>query len=342
MIPTVVSVLRIIGCVAALTLAAGAHAQTPIKLKIADSFPVGHYLPKYMIQPMIERLKSEPAAKDLVFEHYPAEQLGKAKDLLALTQSGVADIAYVAPGFVSDKMPLSVVAELPLAFTGSCKGTLAYWNLARPGGLISKKEFEPNGVRLLFTVVLPPYQIVTRKPFATLKDLEGTKVRASGSAKELVLKKLKLTPVLIPTPEVYESLSRGTIDGVLFPFNSLVPYEIHKLSQTSTIGENFGSFVANYVIAEKRWQSLPAGVQAALTKMGDEIVRSTCAQVERDEAGDIEKVKQAGMKMVTLSAADKAVAAAAMGEVAKEWADALDRRGRAGTEVLEAFKAGLK
>jgi hypothetical protein len=39
--------------------------------------------------------------------------LGKAKDLLALTQAGVIDIAYVAPGFVSDKMPLSVVAELP-------------------------------------------------------------------------------------------------------------------------------------------------------------------------------------------------------------------------------------
>ena len=100
--------------------------------------------------------------------------------------------------------------------------------------------------------------------------------------------------------------------------------------------------MANYVISEKRWQSLPAGVQAALTKMSEEIVRSTCAQVERDEAGDIEKVKQAGMKMVTLSPADKAAAAAAMGEVAKEWADALDRRGRAGTEVLEAFKAGLK
>ncbi|MBL8316979.1 MAG: TRAP transporter substrate-binding protein DctP [Burkholderiaceae bacterium] len=342
MTTTALSVLCILGSVAALSMAAGAQAQTPIKLKIADSFPVGHYLPKYMIQPMIERLKGEPAAKDLVFEHYPAEQLGKAKDLLALTQSGVADIAYVAPGFVSDKMPLSVVAELPLAFTGSCKGTLAYWNLARPGGLISKKEFEPNGVRLLFTVVLPPYQIVTRKPFAALKDLEGAKIRASGSAKELVLKKMKLTPVLIPTPEVYESLSRGTIDGVLFPFNSLVPYDIHKLSQTSTIGENFGSFVANYVMSEKRWQSLPAGVQAALTKMSEEIVRSTCAQVERDEAGDIEKVKQAGMKMVTLSPADKAAAAAAMGEVAKEWADALDRRGRAGTEVLEAFKAGLK
>jgi len=313
-------------------------AQTPIKIKIADSFPVGHYLPKYIIFPMMDRLK----AKGIEFEYYPAEQMGKAKDFLALTQSGVIDIGYAAPGFTSDKMPLSAVAELPLEFTGSCMGTLAYWNLAKPGGLLDKKEFAPNGVRLLFTIVLPPYQIVTRKPFASLRDIEGMKIRASGSAKELVLKKLKATPVLMPTPDVYESLSRGTIDGVLFPFSSLPPYELHKLSKTSTIGENFGTFVANYVISEKRWKTLPSALQQELSAMGEQTVRSSCAQVERDETVDIEKVKAAGVKLITLSAAEKAVVATAMHDVSKEWADSLDKRGLTGTEVLNAFKAGLK
>lgn len=326
-------------CMAA---AGTAQAQTPVKIKIADSFPVGHYLPRYITTPMMERLKALPAAKGMEFEYYPAEQMGKAKDLLSLVQSGVVDIAYAAPGFVSDKMPLSVVSELPLDFTGSCQGTLAYWNLAKPGGLLDKKEFVPNGVRLLFTIVLPPYQVVTKKPFASLKDLEGMKIRSSGSAKELVLKKLKAIPVLMPTPDVYESLSRGTIDGVLFPFNSLPPYEIHKLSKTSTQGENFGTFVANWVISEKRWQTLPPAVQAELTAMGEQLTRSACAQVEKDEAGDIEKVKAAGVKMIPLSAADKASLATVLHDVATDWATNLDRRGRAGTEVLNAFKAGLK
>lgn len=326
----------------AATLCAAGAAQAQTKIKIADSFPVGHYLPKYVTTPMMERLKALPAAKGIEFEYYPAEQMGKAKDFLSLVQSGVIDIAYVAPGFVSDKMPLSVVSELPLDFSGSCQGTMAYWNLAKPGGLLAKKEFEPNGVRLLFTIVLPPYQVVTRKPFANLKDIEGMKIRASGSAKELVLKKLKAIPVLMPTPEVYESLSRGTIDGVLFPFNSLAPYDIHKLSKTGTIGENFGSFVANWVISEKRWATLPAGVQQELTAMGEQITKSTCAQVEKDEAGDIEKVKAAGVKLITLSAPDKAAVQTVMQEVSKDWADNLDRRGKSGTEVLNAFKAGLK
>ena len=326
----------------AATLCAAGAVQAQTKIKIADSFPVGHYLPKYVTTPMMERLKALPAAKGIEFEYYPAEQMGKAKDFLSLVQSGVIDIAYVAPGFVSDKMPLSVVSELPLDFSGSCQATMAYWNLAKPGGLLAKKDFEPNGIRLLFTVVLPPYQVITRKPFATLKDIEGMKIRASGSAKELVLKKLKAIPVLMPTPEVYESLSRGTIDGVLFPFNSLAPYDIHKLSKTGTIGENFGTFVANWVISEKRFASLPAAVQQELSAMGEQITRSTCTQVEKDEAGDIEKVKAAGVKLFTLPASDKAAVQAVMQDVAKDWADNLDRRGKSGTEILNAFKAGLK
>jgi TRAP-type C4-dicarboxylate transport system substrate-binding protein len=324
----------------ALVCAAGA-ASAQTKIKIADSFPVGHYLPKYFTMPMVERLKANLAAKGLEFEYYPAEQMGKAKDFLSLTQSGLIDIAYVAPGFVSDKMPTSVVPELPLAYQGSCQATLAYWNMAKPGGMLDKREFAPNGVRLLFTIVLPPYQVITRKPFASLKDMEGMKIRASGSAKELLLKKLKAVPVLMPTPEVYESLSRGTIDGVLFPFNSLAPYEIDKLSKTGTIGSNFGSFVANWVISEKRFQSLPPAVQQDLTAMGEEFTKSVCKRVEQDEAGDIEKTKAAGVKLTPLSKDDQAALERAAAEVATEWGQNLDRRGKNGTEVLNAFKAGL-
>lgn len=334
------SIAALTACLAAMLPAAG-RAQGTIKLKIADSFPVGHYIPEYTVKPMMERIKANKAL-GVDFEYYPAEQLGKAKDLLSLAQSGVVDIAYVAPAFVTDKLPLSVVAELPLNFSGSCKGTLAYWNLAKPGGLLAKKEFEPNGVRVLFSLVLPPYQMVTRKPFASLKDVEGWKIRTTGSAKELALKKLKTVPIQIPTPDVYEALSRGTIDGMLFPFNSLPPYDLHKISKYSTVGENFGSFVANYVINEKKWKTLTPAVQKSLTDLGEELVRKSCEQTERDEARDIEKVKQAGVALVTLNPPDKAQLHAVMGAVAKDWAENLDRRGKGGTEVLNAFSAGLK
>lgn len=98
-----------------------AQAAEPVKLRVADSFPKGHYLVKLILEPwMAEVTKRTNGA--VTFEHYPAQQLGKAADMLKLTQTGVADIGYVAPAYVSDKMPVSEVAMLPGAFEHSCQG----------------------------------------------------------------------------------------------------------------------------------------------------------------------------------------------------------------------------
>ena len=63
--------------------------------------------------------------------------------MLKLTQTGVADIGYVAPAYASDKMPVSEVAMLPGAFEHSCQGTLAYWKLAR-SGVIAEQDYPPT------------------------------------------------------------------------------------------------------------------------------------------------------------------------------------------------------
>jgi TRAP-type C4-dicarboxylate transport system substrate-binding protein len=129
---------------------------------------------------------------------------------------------------------------------------------------------------------------------------------------------------------------------MLFPFNSLPPYDLHKVAKFSTLGENFGSFVANYVISEKKWAALPAPVQRELTVLGEELALSACSKVEKDEAKAIEISQKAGLQLVTLSKTDKQTLKKAMSSVAKEWADNLDKRGSAGTEALLAFEAGLK
>jgi hypothetical protein len=53
--------------VAAGALFAAAPTSAQTKIKIADSFPVGHYLPKYFTMPMVERLNADPAAKGYEF-----------------------------------------------------------------------------------------------------------------------------------------------------------------------------------------------------------------------------------------------------------------------------------
>ena len=319
------------------------YAADPVKLRVADSFPTGHYIPKALTQPFMDEVK-RLTNNAVEFEYYPAEQLGKAKDMLSLTQSGVADIAYVAPAFVSDKMPLAAVAELPGNFSDSCTGTAAYWKLAKQGGILAEKEFKPLGVHILFTLVLPPYQVFlgAGKKIDSIKDLEGLKIRTSGGAKDIAVRKLKAVSIQMATPEVREALSRGTIDGMLFPYSSILSYDLQGLVKHSTVGENFGSFIVTYAISEKRWKALSPEIQKAMNQAGDTVTAQACKISQEGEAADAKTIEKAGDKLVTLSPEDKKTVKELMSSVGTEWAAALDKRGKVGTEVLNAYKEALK
>ena len=317
--------------------AAFAHAQ---KMRVADSFPAGHYIPETATKPfMADVTKATNGA--VTFEYFPAEQLGKAKDLLSLTVSGVADIGYIAPSYISDKLPLSAVAELPGQFPTSCSGTEAYWKLAKPGGILDKREFAPNGVRVLFAFVLPPYQFYLAKArLENLKSLEGLKIRPTSGGVELT-RRLKAVPVQIPAPEVYESLSRGTIDGVVFPVSSIFAYNLQGLVKYASVGESLGSFVATYAISEKKWKSLPPNVQKALADAGEAAVRRMCKYGDENEPKDMEKLRQQGVTMVKLPAPDHKKLAELAADTGAVWSEQLDKRGKPGTEVFKAFRAAL-
>ncbi|WP_418319856.1 TRAP transporter substrate-binding protein DctP [Piscinibacter sakaiensis] len=320
----------------ALLSAGGSQAQEKIVLRVADSFPAsGHYF-------------SEPAAKyfmdavgratngQVSFEHYPSEQLGKAKDLLALTVSGVVDIGSVMPSYSSEKMPLSAVAELPGGFASSCQGTLAYWKLARDG-ILAQKEYAPNGIRVLFTLVSVPYQVLLKQKFDSVKELAGRKLRSTGAASDSAIRKLNAVPVRMAAPEIYESLSRGTLDGVVVSYAAAVSYNLHTLVKSVTAGENFASAVLTYSMSEARWKSLPSNVQQAMLDAGDAATRRACALMDENTQADLEKIRQAGASVVRFSAAEKSDLQHRFSTAGIEWAKDLDGRGKPGTETLRAF-----
>src|SRR6478752_210300 len=278
-----------------------AQAADPVKLRVADSFPKGHYLVKLVLEPWMEQV-SKRTNGAVTFEHYPAQQLGKATDMLKLTQTGVADIGYVAPAYASDKMPVSEVAMLPGAFAHSCQGTLAYWKLAR-NGVIAQQDYTPNNIRLLLAVSLPQYRIFTVKhPVKDTADVSGLKLRSTGGAQDLTLRAIGAVPVRMAAPDAYESLSRGTMDGLLFPLESVVAYGADKLVKYSTDGVGFGSFIVSYSISDNVWKKLTPEVQKAMTDVADEIIPSACKAVQKSDDETKKSLEAAGIRFETLSA----------------------------------------
>jgi len=324
--------------VAALTSGA-ASAET---LRVADSFPVGHYIAENLTKVWMDRV-TELTNGEIEFEYYPAEQMGKSKDLMSLAQTGVVDIGYAGVSYLADKLPLAGVGELPESFTEACHGTSAFWSIAKPGAVLDQAEFAPQGVRMLFVMVLPPYQVMTASKEITGADsFRGMKLRATGGTKEIAVELIGATPIAIPAPETREALSRGTIDGVLFPHSSALPYGLAPELKWGTQDINFGSFVASYVISEQRWQQLSPEVQKAMTDAAEEAIPSACAVAEDLDLQDKQKMVDEGVTFVSLPDADREKIEADLAGIGEQWAADLDGRGLAGTEILTAFREALE
>lgn len=330
------------GLTAALMLGVSATATfaADITLRVADSLPAGHYMTVGVTDPLMNGTK-EATGDKVAFEHFPAQQLGKAKDMLSLVQSGVADIAYVGASYTADKLPLSSVGELPEAFTNSCEGTMAFWELAKPGGALDQAEYAPEGIRALAVLVLPPYQVFASKEITGLDSLNGWKVRVTGAPKIAGIKKLGGVPVSVSGPETREALARGTVDAIAFPIGSIKPYDLAPHIKNATQGTNFGAFVATWMISQKKYDSLPADVQDALTAAGDAATKNGCAATDASAGNDKQFVADQGVTFVDLPAADGEKLKSLMATVGDEWAADLDGRGKPGTDILNAFRAAL-
>jgi TRAP-type C4-dicarboxylate transport system substrate-binding protein len=336
--------LSTVAAALAISLAVGgARAEgAKITLRLADSLPTGHVIHEVVTKPLIEAVGRRTDGR-VEIKHFPAEQLGKAADLLMLTQSGVVDIGYVVPAYASDKMPLTAVGELPGVYTDSCRGTAAFWALTRPGQILAARDFAANGVRPLVTFMLPIYQIVlsTKRPVERLADLDGLKIRSSGGAFDLMLRALKAVPIRMAPPEIYQSLSRGTLDGALLPYLSAVDYDVIGLLKSGTTGEPLSSVLLTYSISEAKWRALPQDVQAILAEEGERITRESCERFTKAEKDSIGKATAKGVRLVHFSDEDERTLATTFDKVKQDWAAGLDRRNKPGSEVLRAWESAI-
>jgi TRAP-type C4-dicarboxylate transport system substrate-binding protein len=319
-----------------------ANAQQKITLRLGDSLPHGHVIHELVGKPFME-LVTKATNGQVTFQHFPSEQLGKAKDMAQLTTAGVVDIAYVVPSYSSDKYPLTAVAELPGLYETECQGSLAFYKLSHNGGILETKEFAPNGLRPLVTIALPAYQILLSSPRAVTKasDLDGLKIRTAGGAMDLMMRSIKGVPVRMAAPEIYESMTRGTLDGVVLSYQSAASYDLGKLLKSGTSGLNFGTALITYSIGETKWKSLPENVRKVLADVGEQTTRESCKRFEDGEKAAGVKVQSQGMKVITFGDADRKVFAEAFAGVADTWAKDTDKRGKPGSDVLKAFTAAV-
>jgi TRAP-type C4-dicarboxylate transport system substrate-binding protein len=183
--------------------------------------------------------------------------------------------------------------------------------------------------------------MTSSKAILNLDALAGLKIRANGPAMDKTVRTLGAVPVRVSSPELYDALTRGTVDGAFFAYQGLLGPGLQKVLKHSVAGAKLGAGAIVFGISTKSWNGLPEDVKQVMTKAGLAAQEALCKWSDAEDAKVKEKiVAQDGHTLKKLSSEEAAQWNARVSTVAEAWAKEMDSAGKKGSEMLRSFKSG--
>lgn len=205
---------------------------------------------------------------------------------------GVADVALVTPIYTRAGMKaIKVQAGFYEGAQTPTEQATVYKCLVRRYPVL---EQEMEGVRVLAVQGGNLLHILTRSNVvATLGDMRGLRLRTPSEVAPL-LRAVGADPVTMPMAEVYSALSKGVIDGVVSPADTLRSMHFSEVApHVNMFVVPRGAYPAR-AISDRAWNALPADLQALLTRLQPVWEAELDAKVTAAEAVGLDFGKKTG------------------------------------------------
>jgi TRAP-type C4-dicarboxylate transport system substrate-binding protein len=248
-----------------LAVAAVTSVQAGETLRFSSFEPPTGFITKEIMTPWTKDV-SEASEGELDVEMFAGGTLGRSPAAqLKLVEDGVADIAWVIPGYTPGRYADSDVINLPLLVDTALNGSLALTHM-KEKGLIGDEK----GVKVLGIFSTGANSLHTKTPINGPDDVKGLKLRGAGAQQVAVIEALGATPVSsITGPTAAESIARGVIDGSISEWNAVDTFKIHKVTNDHTIVP-LGSIALLVVMNQARYDGLSDKAKAVLDSFSGE------------------------------------------------------------------------
>jgi TRAP-type transport system periplasmic protein len=285
----------------AIVLLAGVSygADRAFKLEFASYLPAQEGV-SMMLQEWCKEVEKKTNGRVAITFH-PGGTLVPITQTYDSVASGMTDIGFAQFANTPGRFPMMELLDYPLGL----KTSAASIKLVRE--YVSKfKPKELSDVKVLFLVSTTPAVMHSKKPINKLEDLKGRKIRTLGGPMVTALKLLGAVPVVIPTVDVYDSASKGVIEGTLsalpglvtFKWGEVLPYTVNNY-RTSNCAINFA------VMNKDKWNELPPDIQQIVDKISDEYWEKGANVWDQMTADGIRTLTAAKHTFVSLSAAEE-------------------------------------
>jgi TRAP-type transport system periplasmic protein len=323
---------------AALALAIAAPSASAQELRLSTFVPPVHIIYKEIIVPWAAQVEKETGGNVKV-TLYPSMQLGgKPPELFRQAADGVVDLVFTLPGYTSPAFPRTGIIELPGLKEDGFAATDMMWDLLDPYLL---PEYKGTKVIAIWGAEDAGLMTRTDKAFRTMDDLKGLRIRAPSAAQAKQVQYMGAVPIAAPITQVYPGLERGTMDGAMVPFTTILDFRLGEVAKGYTIsGPIFGRSVFLIAMNEKKYMSLSPANRAAIDKLsGRELSRkATDVYIKRAEQAVASVRGKADVYELPKSEQERI--SKTLRPIIDEWIKEMEGKGVPAREMLK--KAGYK
>lgn len=239
-----------------------AYSET-INLKVVNYFPPPSQQSKIM-QEFIDELQARTDGR-VKIRYFPGGSLLKAPATIKGVESGIADIGLAHIEYTAGRFPVMEVCEMPLGYpTGWVANQIMndFYNKFRP------KEFDK--FKVLWWHANSPSMLITKKPVRKLEDLKGLTIRAPGRFGDII-SALGGTPSPTHIMETYDAISKGVIDGVFTPYETLRTFKFAEVAQYVTVTWAIGPCYPFFVAMNRtKYEKLPPDIKEVVDTLAGE------------------------------------------------------------------------
>lgn len=257
------------------TTAAAMDFGDPVTLSLGHPFPEQHPIHQGALLPYAEAV-NEATGGAVTIEFHAGGSLAAAPATFDNTVVGGQDLGWALQGYHAGVFPVTEVVEQPFEFTSATQATATMWDLYDEFPAFQE---EYSDVQLLGLWVHDIGDLWTKdKEVKTLEDVAGLTLRFPTRIMGQVIEEMGGSPVGMPAPQIFDSLSTGVIDGLMIAVSGLQSFQLYP---ELAYGATCDCYVAaQYLVMNlDTWNTLTPDSQAVMLELGRTLLSPTAAEV---------------------------------------------------------------
>ena len=321
-------------------------ATETIKAVVIDGYPARALWVKEFTNffiPEVDKILAKTGNFKMDWQESYGGTIVKPKGVLEGVKLGLGDIGIVTTIFHSSKLPSQAISAVtPFIAPDARAVAKAVDEIAKEYPAMQAEFAAQNQVYLATGVVLDTYQLFSKQPIDSLKDVEGGKVAGAGMNLRYLEGIEGAAGVRGGLTDFYNMLQTGLVDHAMLWPEAAKTFKIAEVAPFMLRADLGAVNSKTITVNQDYWNKLPDEVKNALQEVAVSY-RDHVAGIAMDRAEASRKAYvDAGGSVVDIDPAERQSWAAAMPNIAAEWASNLDASGQPGTDMLNAYMGKLK